>query len=169
MDQQNQSGSPEQGPQPQPPPPGPQQGPQQPPPGYGQGPQQPPPGYQQPPGVLPPDAKRQKDERTFGMLCHLLALAGYVIPFGNIIGPLIIWLIKKDEYPFVDDQGKQSLNFQISMMIYAIVSAVLMLVIIGFFLLIAVGIVNLVLVIMASMKANQGEAYRYPLAIEFIK
>jgi uncharacterized Tic20 family protein len=103
------------------------------------------------------------------MLCHLLALAGFVVPFGNIIGPLIIWLMKKDEFAFVDDQGKQSLNFQISMMIYAIISAVLMLVIIGIFMLIAVGITNLVLVIIASMKANEGQAYRYPLAIQFIK
>jgi uncharacterized Tic20 family protein len=147
MDQQNQAGPPEQGPPSQ----------------------QPPPGYQQPPGVPPPDAKRQKDERTYGMLCHLLALAGFVVPFGNIIGPLIIWLMKKDEFPFVNDQGKQSLNFQISMMIYAIISAVLTLVIIGLFLLIAVGITNLVLVIIASMRANEGQAYRYPLAIQFIK
>ena len=55
------------------------------------------------------------------MLCHLSSLAGSVIPFGNIVGPLVVWLIKKDEYAFVDDQGKESLNFQISITIYTVV------------------------------------------------
>ena len=104
-----------------------------------------------------------------GMLCHLLALAGYVIPFGNIIGPLVIWLIKKDQYPFVDDQGKESLNFQISIMIYAIVSSILIVVAIGIPLVIAVGIFGIVEIILASIKANQGIAYRYPLSIRFVK
>jgi len=110
-----------------------------------------------------------QEERTMGMLCHLLALAGYVIPFGNIIGPLIIWLVKKDQFPFVNDQGKESLNFQISITIYAIVSGILTMVVIGLPLLIAVGIFGLVEIILASMKANQGIPFRYPLTIRFIK
>jgi uncharacterized Tic20 family protein len=52
-----------------------------------------------------------KDARLWGMFCHLIAFSGYVVPFGSVLGPLIIWLIKKDEMPFVDDQGKESLNF----------------------------------------------------------
>jgi hypothetical protein len=107
--------------------------------------------------------------RTWEMLCHLTALAGFIIPFGNIIGPLIIWQIKKNEFPSVDAHGKEALNFQISMMIYALVSFVLVFVVIGFFLLFAVAIANLVLVIIASIKANKGEAYRYPLTIRLIK
>jgi len=70
------------------------------------------------------------------MLCHLTALLGIIgIPFGNIVGPLIIWLLKKNVYPFVNEQGKESLNFQISMTIYALAAALLILIKIGFFLL----------------------------------
>ena len=115
------------------------------------------------------DAVPTADERLWGMLCHLAALAGFIgIPFANIIGPLIVWLVKKDTMPFVDDQGKESLNFQISITIYAVVSAVLILLIIGVLLLIAVIIFGLVMVIIASIKANQGEHYRYPLCIRLI-
>ncbi len=110
----------------------------------------------------------KKQENNWGMFCHLAALAGFVVPFGNIIGPLVIWLIKKDESEFVNDQGKESLNFQISITIYAIVAALLMLVIIGIFLLVAVGILSMVFIILAAIKANNGEKYRYPLTIRFI-
>jgi len=77
------------------------------------------------------------DERTFGMLCHLTALAGFVFPLGNIIGPLIVWAIKKDQYPWVDQHGKESLNFQISMTIYLFISAIMIIILIGIFLLVA--------------------------------
>ena len=110
-----------------------------------------------------------KDERMWGMFCHLFALGGYIIPLGNIIGPLIAWLIKKDEYPFVDDQGKESLNFQISITLYLLVSAILIFIVIGIFLMIAIGIFGLIMLIIASIKANEGEAFRYPLCIRFIK
>lgn len=108
------------------------------------------------------------DERTFGMLCHLAALAGFVIPFGHIIGPLIIWAIKKEEFEWVDKNGKEALNFQISMTIYTIVSAIMILVLIGIFFLVALGILNLIFIIMASIKTNNGEEFSYPLAIRFI-
>ena len=111
-----------------------------------------------------------KDERMWGMFCHLAALAAFVgIPLGNVIGPLVVWLIKKDEFPFVNEQGKESLNFQISMSIYALVCFPLMFVLIGIPLLIAVVIADLVLVIMAALKAYEGIAYRYPLTIRLIK
>jgi len=104
----------------------------------------------------------------WGMFCHLFALGGFIIPLGNIIGPLVAWLIKKDEYPFVDDQGKESLNFQISILLYLIISGILALIAIGIFLAVAVGIFNLIMIIIASIKANDGEAFRYPLSIKFI-
>ena len=110
----------------------------------------------------------ETQERTWGMVSHLSALAGFIVPFGHIIGPLVIWLIKKDESPFVDDQGKESINFQISMTIYAIVAALLVLVVIGIFLLIGILILDMVLVIVAAVKANNGEKFRYPLNIKFI-
>lgn len=109
------------------------------------------------------------DERMWGMLCHLSTFAGYLIPFGNIVGPLIIWMIKKDEYAFVDDQGKEALNFQISVTIYSFVSIILIFVIVGMLLLPAVIIFDLVMTIIAAVKANGGEYYRYPLTIRFVK
>lgn len=115
-------------------------------------------------------AKMQEaQERTWGMLAHLSALAGYIIPFGHIIGPLVIWLIKKDESPFVDDQGKESLNFQISITIYAIVSAILIVIVLGILLLIGIAIFDIIMIIIAAVKANEGEKFRYPLCIRFIK
>lgn len=103
------------------------------------------------------------------MFCHLSALAGFIIPFGNIIGPLIVWQIKKAEFPQVDDQGKEALNFQITVILAAIVSALLILVVIGAFLLMAVGIANLVFIIIATIQANKGEMYRYPFNLRLIK
>ena len=108
------------------------------------------------------------DERTFGMLCHLSALAGFIFPFGNIIGPLIFWAIKKDQYDWVDQHGKEALNFQISMTIYMLISALMIIILIGIFFLVALGIINLVFIILASVKANNGEDFSYPLAIRFI-
>ncbi len=103
------------------------------------------------------------EERTMGMLCHLLAI------FTGFIGPLIIWLIKKEESPFVADQGKESLNFQITFLIAYIACIVLMFVVIGIILLPIVVIADIVLVIIATIKANKGEWYRYPFAIRLIK
>ena len=111
-----------------------------------------------------------KDERMWGMFCHLAALVGLLgIPFGNILGPLVVWLIKKDEYPFVAQQGKESLNFQISVSIALVVAGLLSFILIGIPLFIGIAIADLVLVIIASVKVNNGEAYKYPLSIQFIK
>ena len=111
-----------------------------------------------------------KEEKMWGMFCHLAALAGYIgIPFGNIIGPLVVWLIKKEEFKFVADQGKESLNFQISVTIYAIIAGILSFILIGIPLLIIILVGNIVLVIMAGIKANDGKAYRYPATIRIIK
>lgn len=106
------------------------------------------------------------------MLAHLLALAVFILPsFGNIIGPLIIWLIKKDESAFVDKNGKESLNFQISVTIYMIAAVILTVLSLGilFLLPVAVSIVWLVYVVIATVKVSNGEDYSYPLTIRFIK
>ena len=110
-----------------------------------------------------------KDQRTWGMLCHLLALVGWLIPFASILAPLIVWLVKKDEMPFVADQGKESLNFQLTVFVAAIVGMILTFILIGIFLLIALAIYQIVMVVIASMKANEGVMYRYPYTIRFIK
>jgi uncharacterized Tic20 family protein len=120
-----------------------------------------------PPPPFPP-AHSAKDERLWATFCHLGGLGMYVFPFGNVIIPLVIWLIKKDEYPLVDDQGKESLNFQLSILIYTLVSAILLLAAVGVVLLAAVLIFDIVMIIIASIKANEGVAYRYPLTIRFI-
>ncbi|HNV20217.1 MAG TPA: DUF4870 domain-containing protein [Candidatus Hydrogenedentes bacterium] len=111
-----------------------------------------------------------KDERMWGMICHLAALAGFVgIPLRNVLGPLIVWLIKREEFPLVADQGKESLNFQISMTIYGVICIPLMFVVIGFLLGLALLIADVVFIIIAAMKANEGALYRYPLTIRLIK
>jgi uncharacterized Tic20 family protein len=119
--------------------------------------------------VTPSPSTPSKDDCTMAMLTHITALAGFIIPFGNIVGPLVVWLIKKDSSPFVDDQGKESLNFQITVTILAIVSTILIIVIIGIFMLMLLGLVSLILIIVATIKANNGERYRYPFSIRLIK
>lgn len=110
-----------------------------------------------------------KDDRTWALICHLSALAGYVIPLGNIFGPLIIWLVKRDQSWFVDDQGKEALNFQISLTIYLVISIVAILVLVGIALIPILAVAGLILIIVAAVKANEGIAYRYPMTIRFIK
>lgn len=110
-----------------------------------------------------------REERNWAMLSHLLALVGYVvIPFGNIIAPLIIYFMKKDESPFVADQARESLNFQISLSIYAIISGILVVILVGILLLVVIWVAGVVLTIIASVKAANGEAYRYPLTLRLI-
>jgi uncharacterized protein len=118
-----------------------------------------------------PIDQKQRDERLWGMFCHLSALSGYnILPgVGFVIGPLIFWIIKKQDYSFVDEQGKEALNFQLSMMIYMLAAAVLIIILVGFLLLIALGIFQLIMIIVASIKANNGEHFKYPLSIRFIK
>lgn len=117
----------------------------------------------------PQPAPAKSDENMWAMFCHLSTFAVFIFPFfGNIIGPLIIWSIKKDEYPLVMDQGKEAMNFQISMTIYALVSIVLIFIVIGIPILIALGLFDIVVTIIAMVKAGEGVAYRYPLAIRFI-
>lgn len=109
------------------------------------------------------------EERQWAMFAHLAALLGFIVPLGNVIGPLIVWLVKKDTMPFVDDQGKESLNFQITILIAAIVSGILIVVLIGFLLLMLVGLFALVFTIIGAIKANEGTSYRYPFTIRLIK
>jgi uncharacterized Tic20 family protein len=111
-----------------------------------------------------------KDERMWGMFCHLAALAGFTgIPFANVIGPLVVWLIKKEDYAFVRSQGTEALNFQISIAIYAIICFALFCIGIGPFLLAAVMLFDLIMIVIASVESNKGTDYRYPLSIRLIK
>lgn len=103
------------------------------------------------------------------MLCHLSAFAGYFFPFGGIIGPLICWLSKKDESSWVNVNGKASLNFQISILLYMILAAPLCIIIIGIPIVAFLAVLEIVCIIIASVKASKGERYKYPLTIPFIQ
>ena len=109
------------------------------------------------------------EAHQWAMFCHFAAFLGLVIPFGNLLGPLIVWQIKKDLDPFVDAQGKEALNFQISVALAALLCFLLMVVVVGFPLLVLVSIGALVLTIIAGIKANEGQAYRYPFAWRLVK
>ena len=108
------------------------------------------------------------EERQWGMLAHLLALSGFIIPFGNLLAPLIVWQVKKETMPFVADQAKEALNFNITMSIAGIVAGLLMMVLIGFLLLPIIGLAWIILTIMAGLKANEGQQYRYPFTLRLI-
>ncbi len=120
------------------------------------------------------------EERQWAMFAHLSALLGGLLTsvvggWGTFVGPLVIWLIKKDTMPFVGDQGKEALNFNITVAIIAVAMSLLSVVTFGIGLIIAVpvlivvGIAWLVLTIIATIKANEGQYYRYPFAIRLIK
>jgi|ERR1700722_10518639 len=115
------------------------------------------------------ESKRDREERNWGMYCHLAAFAGFIVPFGNIIGPFIVWLIKREDFPTVNRQGKEALNFQISMTLYFFVATLLTFIIIGFILIPVIVIADIIFIIMAAIKAQEGGIYRYPLTIHFLK
>lgn len=103
------------------------------------------------------------DEKTMGMLCNLLGI------FTNFVGPLVIWLIKKDSSPYVDEQGKNVLNFQFSFLIYYAISGVLCVIVIGIVALWILQILALIFGIIGTVKAANGEIYNYPMTIKLIK
>jgi len=111
-----------------------------------------------------------KNEKTWGMLCHLSALTIiFGIPFLNVVAPLVIWLLKKNESAFIDYHGKQSVNFQITVSIITLVCVLLSMIVIGLPLLIAVIVASAVYVITATIKANNGEYFAYKFCVKFIK
>ena len=117
----------------------------------------------------PPTPSTSSDARTWCVLCHAAALLGLFFHFlGHLGGPLIVWLMKRGDSPEIDAHGKESLNFQISMLIYDAVAAILCVVLIGIPILIALWVLNTVFVIIASVKASEGKFYRYPFTIRFI-
>ena len=114
-----------------------------------------------------------KDACMWAMFCHLAGLAWllwWIVPLiGGVIGPLVVWQLKRKEDAFIDEQGKEALNFQISMLLYYIVAGVLCFACVGFVLLPIVAVVDTLFAIIASIKAGNGQHYRYPLTIRFIK
>lgn len=112
--------------------------------------------------------KGNDDARTWAVLCHLSGFAGIIVPFGYIIAPLIIWMLKRDEYDEVETNGREALNFQISITIYYFFAGLSMLMLVGFVLLPAVMIFHAVCMIIAALKTREGIKYRYPLTLRFL-
>ena len=108
-------------------------------------------------------------ERNWAMLCHLSAFAGFFFPFGGIIGPLICWLSRKDESPWVNENGKTSMNFQLSILLYMVLALPLCFILLGIPIVMFLGVLKIVCIIIASVKASKGERFKYPLAIPFIQ
>jgi uncharacterized Tic20 family protein len=110
-----------------------------------------------------------KEERLYAAACHFAGLPIFTVVLANIIAPLVIWLIKRDTMPFVNEHGKESLNFQITIVIAYAISIVLIYLCVGFVLLGIVAIVQVIFPIIAGITACDGKPYRYPLTIRFIR
>jgi uncharacterized protein len=120
--------------------------------------------------IPPTTSVTSSNTRTWCILCHASALLGLFFHFlGHIFWPLIVWILKRADSPEIDAHGKESLNFQLSMLIYDAVAVILCFVLIGIPILVLLWVLNTVLVIVASIKASEGQLYRYPLTIRFIK
>ena len=115
------------------------------------------------PPSLPTDPIPTQDEKNLGLIMHVLSLVGF-----SLIGPLIVWLVKKDESAFINAQGRELLNFQISFLIYAIVCIPLCFVLIGIPLLIVVGLASFILTIIGLVKATEQKIYRFPVTVHML-
>ena len=118
-------------------------------------------------------ADTEKDTRLWGMILHLSILAGYVIPYAGLVAPIVIWQVKKNELPGIDAHGKNATNWIISFIIYNVICFALfftvILIIVAIPLLIVLGVLGVVFPIIAAIKANNGEVWKYPLTISFFK
>jgi hypothetical protein len=110
-----------------------------------------------------------ESERNWAMLSHLTAFAGFFFPFGGIIGPLICWLSRKDESAWVDENGKASLNFNLSILLYCILVIPLCFILVGFLFIGMLMTLKVICIIIASIKSSKGEKFKYPMAIPFVQ
>src|SRR5262249_48027204 len=112
---------------------------------------------------------QEEQTRQWAFYLHLSLLAGYVLPLAGYVVPILIWQLRKDDLPGIDIHGKNALNWIISKVIYAAVCAVLVFALIGIPLGIALVVVGTIFPIIAAIKANEGQTWKYPLSIPFIK
>ncbi len=115
------------------------------------------------------DMESSLNLKQWTLLAHLSGFVGFIFPLGNILGPLIIWLLKKEQSQLLEEHAREALNFQISIAIYALVASILFVVIIGMVLLPVIIIIQIILMIKAALAADKNEFYRYPFTIRFIK
>jgi uncharacterized Tic20 family protein len=133
-----------------------------------------PPPYIAPQPPLTP-APNESTIRSWNMWCHLSALAGLLVPFGNVLGPLVVWLMKKGELPSVDAHGKAALNFQLTVLIATIVAGVVMIALwllcIGWIMIpviMVISIGGIIFSVIAGVKASEGKPYEYPYSFKLI-
>jgi len=112
---------------------------------------------------------REQQTRQWAMFLHLSLLVGFVVPLLGLLVPILIWQMKKAELPGIDAHGKMAVNWIISEIIYAVICVFLIFVIVGIPLLLALGIIAIIFPIVAGIKANNGEVWKYPLSISFLK
>jgi hypothetical protein len=110
-----------------------------------------------------------KEANQWAMFVHFSLFAGYLLPLAGLVLPIILWQIKKDQYPFVDVHGKIVVNWIISLVIYAAVCAILVFVVIGIIGFILLGVLTIIFPIIGGIKANQGEIWEYPMTIKFLR
>lgn len=116
-----------------------------------------------------PQPQPSAEARKWAMLCHYAAFAWFVAPMiGNVIGPLVVWQLKRESDPYVDAQGREALNFQLTLSLALMVCWLLVWILIGFPLMALVSVVGLVLTIIGGIKANEGRPWRYPFCIRFL-
>ncbi len=108
-------------------------------------------------------------ERNWSMICHLSAFASYFFPFGGIIGPLICWFSKRDESVWINLNGRNALNFNLSILLYSVLAIPLCFIIIGIPIILALATLKVICIIIASIKASKGQLFRYPLTIPFLQ
>ncbi len=121
------------------------------------------------PAQPPAGAAPSHDERQWAMLAHMSAMLMYVTVVGGFIAPLVIWLMKRDEMPFVADQGRETLNFQITILLALIGACILFLALVGFVLFPALVLFHFIVTIIAAVKVSEGVAYRYPFCWRVIR
>jgi uncharacterized Tic20 family protein len=117
----------------------------------------------------PPVPSSPTTDNSLAVVMHLLGFAGFVFPFGNVVAPLILWLVKRSESPFLDRVGKEVVNFQISYTIYVAIAGLLCFVLIGFLILPVIFILWVVFMVIAAVKTGNGEGYQYPFTIRLLQ
>ena len=115
------------------------------------------------------EVSTDKNANQWAMFVHFSLLAGFIIPFAGLIVPIVLWQMKKEEFPIVDRHGKVVVNWLISSFIYGIVCFILSFIVIGFFLFMALGLATVVFAIIGGIKANDGVVWEYPLSLKLIK
>lgn len=114
-------------------------------------------------------AAPSKEERDWAVISHLSAMLMYVTAIGGLIAPLVIWMMKRDELPFVDEQAKETINFQISSLLFLGISCVLMWVLIGFLLFPAYLLFHFIITLIAAVKVKEGVHFRYPFCLRLLR